>query len=271
MVYREKEDIIFKLYELTKKYRNSESMYLNPNRKDLNILNFSEDSLWHPWGQNGNRMNVPFHPSIEAGRNLEEYNVLKEVYYLYEEVYKDYFSDHKDCGNMPLFTKRLINNKIDLSFTLLEHKSFGEGILYKESSQPDLMQYHVDTANYDLKDPNVQIPEAGARNIATLNTYLNDNYEGGKINFFHVKDEKVKVSYKPKAGDMIIYPSGWPMTHGVQKAYGNERYVLFGTLTLWYDRLTVEEMSDLVQFNQVYFEEESKEVKEIKNIDGRKL
>lgn len=38
--------------------------------------------------------------------------------------------------------------------------------------------------------------------------YLNDDYEGGELNFPHVN-----FKYYPTAGDIVVFPSGAPFTH----------------------------------------------------------
>jgi hypothetical protein len=278
MVYRDKDLDIEKLYSLLLKYQTKNNLYFNPTELNINSLNqatdkfiFEKNHMWKTWGNVGSRIDIPFLPSISTlDQNSDEFVMLNRLYSSYLSIYKDYVKDHFACGNLPPFSERLIDNQMPMVFTVLKQTKKGESSEYKDHTEPDLMQYHVDTFNYDLDGDN-EIPKTGARNIATLNTYVNDNYDGGKINFFYVGEPKIKVSYKPKAGDMVMYPSGWPITHGVQKAYGKDRYVLFGALSLFYDDLSDEEMQGFIPFNQVYFEEESKEIEEIKNIDGRKL
>jgi hypothetical protein len=279
IVYRDPSIDIVKLYDLLKKYQKENNLYFNPTELDVDRLNESTDkfvfeknrNMLLPWGNVGKRIYIPFLNEItKLEEDSEAFILLKSIYNSYIKIYEDYVNEHFDCGKLPPFTKRLFNNQMPMMFTLLKQEKKGEALDYVDHTEPDLMQYHVDTFNYDIHGEE-EIPKAGARNIATLNTYVNDDYEGGKINFFYVGDPKFKVSYKPKAGDMIMYPSGWPITHGVQKAYGNDRYVLFGALSLFYDNLSEEEINGFIPFNQIYFEEESKEIQEIKNIDGRKI
>ena len=77
--------------------------------------------------------------------------------------------------------KRLIANKATLDFTILHQTPHGSHEDYIESTNTDLMQYHVDTYNYDEAGDN-KIPLEGIRNFVTMNTYLNDEYSGGNIN-----------------------------------------------------------------------------------------
>jgi len=57
--------------------------------------------------------------------------------------------------------------------------------------------------------------------------YLNDDFSGGEVffNFFNKK-------YKPKANDLLIYPTTWEYMHGVNTVSGN-RYAL----VVWFNTL----------------------------------
>ena len=50
--------------------------------------------------------------------------------------------------------------------------------------------------------------------------YLNDNYEGGEIEF---PNQKVKI--KPEAGSILIFPSMNPYIHESKPTSKNEKYV----------------------------------------------
>jgi hypothetical protein len=63
------------------------------------------------------------------------------------------------------------------------------------------------------------------RRISTL-YYLNDNYTGGEINF-----PRFNITYKPKANEMIIFPSTYVYNHSVSPVVEGERYVVVSWLT----------------------------------------
>lgn len=51
--------------------------------------------------------------------------------------------------------------------------------------------------------------------------YINDNYDGGEINF-----PRFNISYKPKANQMIIFPSTYVYNHSVSPVIDGTRYAV---------------------------------------------
>jgi hypothetical protein len=81
----------------------------------------------------------------------------------------------------------------------------GGWIILKYGYQ-DKFDWHIDAGN--------RYP----RNVsATL--YFNDDYEGGLIEFKHFN-----ISYKPKAGDLMVFASDYPYMHRVTPVTSGTRY-----------------------------------------------
>jgi hypothetical protein len=55
--------------------------------------------------------------------------------------------------------------------------------------------------------------------------YANDNYSGGEINF-----PRFGISYKPKANEMIVFPSGYVYNHSVSEITDGLRYAVVSWL-----------------------------------------
>jgi len=77
--------------------------------------------------------------------------------------------------------------------------------------------YHIDAFN--SKDA------AGPKSIITGTVYLNDEYEGGEISFLNEFDSTI-VTYKPKQGDVIVFPSAKPFFHAAQRMSGADKYLI---------------------------------------------
>lgn len=63
----------------------------------------------------------------------------------------------------------------------------------------------------------------GPKQIVTYTFYLNDDYEGGEVDFL-LEEEGRMITYKPKKGDITAFPSGRPYWHSARAAHsGNNK------------------------------------------------
>lgn len=53
--------------------------------------------------------------------------------------------------------------------------------------------------------------------------YMNEDYEGGEIEF-----PRFNIKYKPKANDLILFPSGYTYNHSVHPVVSGTRYAIVG-------------------------------------------
>ena len=82
------------------------------------------------------------------------------------------------------------------------------------------MNYHTD---YMPNDAESQGDKFGITGVL----YPNDDYEGGEICFKIAREDGTvaRFEYKPKAGDLVMFPSGPPYYHGVKRVYGSPKYI----------------------------------------------
>lgn len=97
---------------------------------------------------------------------------------------------------------------------------------YKETEQENhlAMHYHTDYVGANADAP-------GLKFAITCTMYLNDDYEGGGLSFLE-EDNGDVIDYKPNAGDVVVFPSGDPITgashyfHGVDKISNGDKYLI---------------------------------------------
>ena len=76
------------------------------------------------------------------------------------------------------------------------------------------MQYHTDFIMSQKDMP-------GEKFLITCTMYINDDYDGGNIEFF--VDGKT-YDYKPEAGDILVFPSIAPYYHGVKTIKNGRKF-----------------------------------------------
>jgi hypothetical protein len=78
------------------------------------------------------------------------------------------------------------------------------------------MPYHTDFNIAERAMP-------GNKFFLTCTTYINDDYDGGDICFYINGDF---INYKPKAGDILVFPSGMPYYHGVKTIRNGNKFFI---------------------------------------------
>ena len=87
------------------------------------------------------------------------------------------------------------------------------------------MQYHTD---YIISEKDMP----GRKFNITCTFYVNDNYNGGDIEFWI---DGVVVNHKPKAGDLVVFPSTPPYYHGVKTIPDGNKFFVRNFIMVDYD------------------------------------
>lgn len=170
-----------------------------------------DSSLWKPWGGFGNYTTLvtrsysgdPHHFNTETEEtDLNKSYISTEFSKLFKEVTSDYIK----------------RNDI-----LLDNW---------HSSDPQLCKYFPKKVRYtglilpfhtDYQQERSRMP--GIKHGITANLYINEDYEGGEV-LFQVEPNEDIISYKAKAGDLIVFPSGAPYYHGVKNVIEGDKYII---------------------------------------------
>lgn len=83
------------------------------------------------------------------------------------------------------------------------------------------MHYHTDFQREKADAP-------GLKYALTCTMYLNDDYEGGELTFKIANDSGGydAIDYKPRSGDVVVFPSTEPYFHGVKQITSGDRYFI---------------------------------------------
>jgi len=139
-------------------------------------------------------------------------------------------------GEQGLNLSHRVTDNIVMPTSLLEYttnsvKELYENILIQKYRQPiksiepaQLLQYKVG-GKYDIHNDSEDIVNGQVKRICerdlTIIAYLNDNYAGGELEF-----PDWGVTFKPKAGDIIAFPSYIEYSHRVHPVTSGTRYCL---------------------------------------------
>lgn len=167
---------------------------------------------------------------LNLRKQLFQENLLA-VYKIFLEVINDYLKKY------PIEFKNLYTS----GFDILRYKAKTDQQITTLAGGSDIfaLPFHTDRDQRTEDEP-------GNKAVLTVTMYLNDDYEGGDINYAifdgtyadfttngnqiqSIEDANKEIDhfvYKPTAGDVIIFPSTIPYYHGVNKVTKGEKYVI---------------------------------------------
>jgi len=210
---------------------------------DKDILKWSE---WQDFGKTCNFHKL--HPPRVNSDHDEVDSLSKILFDLVYEYYKMYIKQYANI-KFPTIKSSNFNtsdNITDISAGIvttwdIDKNAESDNILKKEYdcwdlNSLDIIKYNNNydkkyILNYHLDGENKKGNE-GPHGILTSTLYLNDDYEGGEFSFLSEFSNTI-IKYKPRAGDLVIFPASKPFFHAAHPAVGNNKYFARHFLT-WY-------------------------------------
>jgi hypothetical protein len=178
---------------------------------------------WEEWYTFGLEADNFIRDAEDTPRVIKEKEVLSEIEGVFFTVVDHYFKKHN----------------VEYSFDTFVDEVDGRSKNKWQKMGPSICKYNpdfevaLDLAMHYHTDYQVEKRDARGYNFSvTVTMYLNDDYEGGGIDFY-INDKL--FYYKPKAGDVIVFPAGDPgfltegdelYHHGVRKVMGSPKYFI---------------------------------------------
>lgn len=169
-----------------------------------------------------------------VGGSIDILSELNKIFSDYNQDYKaatinnkDYDTSLRSCTVFSLYrdlndiseynnAKRVLNKKIDLALSkCILHFIKSTNIRIKEREPWEILRYEKSQKLTWHSDDGASHPS-----VVSFVYYINDDYEGGEIQF---KDKAYSIPIKPKKDSLIIFPSSadyihrvLPVTNGVK-------------------------------------------------------
>lgn len=178
---------------------------------------------WVPWYDFGIKSQFSFAKDLnnddeDLNKQIEIQKELVEAqfncYYDYVNKWKDKISWPSYATNFTMYGGPFVDadgSKNQMSFSSLE--------ILKHHPHPEkqyAIPWHTDSWNHFENAP-------GSKFVITATVYLNDDYEGGEIQFINYEEKKL-ITYKPQAGDITFFPASKPFWHSALPVKSGYKY-----------------------------------------------
>lgn len=198
------------------------------NEQLINLLKDDNDhsifSPWREWYEQGYRRGVLFQKNTlveDSDHDVvkSEKTYMNDICNIVEFIKKDYFEQfRKDLGIWPSFIEDWNKLEEPEDEFYIDYFRYDSTKIIDRPKDYLLMEYHID-----------EFPIANEkklrRHVATINFYLNNDYDGGEICAYDSVSNK-SYQYKPMPGDVVIMPSTEPFYHAVKQYFNADRYFL---------------------------------------------
>lgn len=175
---------------------------------------------WMPWYTFGLRSKVSekYVDPVHHEYNKEQYDFREKVKGIINDIFYDYANDYKDSQWPEFIDHWYIDQQFGFSeIEILKH--------YVKPSHEYAILFHTDRHEH-------RIDIAGGKQIITFTMYLNDDYTGGEVEFIDEAENKL-ISYKPKAGDVTVFPAGLPFWHAAKAVTKGNNKIFLRVFASW--------------------------------------
>lgn len=217
---------------------------------------------WYTFGKEVNMLN--FGEGLNETRAAGEQKVWDEIIDLFYKTTEHYAKYH----GLPIEKDKKVMDE-GSGFETEAWKRMGPSICKYEIGG-GIENTEFDLAMHMHTDYQIEYEDnRGYKFTLTCTMYLNDDYEGGGLEFL-VGDNKL-FYYKPKAGDILVFPAGDPnylsdpgelYRHGVKKVYGNPKYFIRNHWTRFYEGSEEWRKNEKIYGKDIWAEMELQRVKE---------
>lgn len=226
LVYNNVFEDIDRMYEIAKlSFEQSDDEKLFENPIPWKVFGEYVDYLNVDFDRSKQELIIDNEPIITNKIQEDQYFFVKELVKAFHIVNNDYLFKNNIKINNEELEKVIVReyNQTPVSQWIVSGPSICKYNQGAGNSETKAMRYHTDYMREVMPSP-------GFKFVITTTSYFNDNYEGGELDF-SVGGKLIK--YKPKAGDIIVFPSGHPdflsednevYLHGVEKCIGTEKY-----------------------------------------------
>ncbi len=166
-------------------------------------------SPWLKWYEFGKKIDCSTSEKVPEGTPYSHVRFVERT----KEIRRTAFSHYMAKFDVPEMRSMFIQNSVNIAVYDTD-KTF-------DDNSEMVMNYHTDFEVSKIKKNEVNF-------LLTCNIYYNDDYDGGELRFTNTSET---VSYKPKAGETIVFPSGSPYFpknipyfHAVGKVSGKPKF-----------------------------------------------
>lgn len=214
------------------KINNSVWVFKNALNETQDIIDhFINNNQWLNWYTHGTMARIPsFKFQFDNFPTNEEWANKKNIAVNKNKIENNYFENK--INDLFYETTKLYIEANNINYSNWIYREWNIAKYIENSNSEYTMMHHTDFQR-DISY------SQGEKIIISAIFYLNDNYEGGDVEFRFLDDNDINIvkgnySYKPNAGDILVFTSGHPHYHGVKSITKGEKYII-RTYWTYYD------------------------------------